>query len=217
MRSFREFLLEYDSGSFYSNEELPDTDAPRDPSLAPIGGYTSSAQRASDRIELQRRDGPLKHVFEAQKKLEKFKNLAQQAAASINNRQRMQGQHSTQSDTYKSAAFHNNNKYVIILSESEILGGTFPRLRPEDLRWGIENQIFSPFNNNGQVYYYFYIKNLYQKIMEVRQLLQAASRDEERTRYRAGIADDAWNRGKDFVKGIVYGQSNLKIPGVTGL
>lgn len=216
MRSFREFLIErYGLGQNYN---LPNMDDIRDPNVPPIGGFNSFGQRADYGIERSRKTGPLQQVYAQKDSLERLKNLAEQAASAIKNRQSgsVVSGRSMQSD-YSSATFPNNNEWLIRLSKKEIIGGSYPQIRQDDLNFATNQGIFTRVNNGGEEYFDFNIKTLGQKMEEIRQLLMVHERDHERTRYRAGIADDAWNKGKDFVKGIVYGQSNLKIPGVTGL
>lgn len=214
MRSFREFLIERQG--LNTNYDLPNMDDLRDPNTPPIGGYDSFAQRAGDTIEKQRQSGPLRKLYATKAILDRFANLAEQAASAID--EKHQGASvPRQQSFYPTASFYNGNRNILFMSKQDIVGGQYPQIRIADLHWGAQQGIFEAVNQNGQEYYYFYVDKLRNTMNEMRQQLMVYSRGEERIKYRAGIADDAWKRTGNLIKGALYGQSGLKVIGTSGI
>ena len=212
MRSFREFFVELTS--LGGNYGFPNLDDLRDPNTPPVGGYTSFAQRAGDQIEKRRQDGPLKELYAVKAVLEKFAALAEQVASAIQINQ-TPGRHSSQHDNYQTASYYNGDKRVITLAEKEILGGPYPRIRVDDLKWGVQNRIFQSYQNpsNGQTYYYFYTTTLSQKMQQLKEQLKTHGREDQGIMNRAQRADADWNKSADVLKGIFYAPSQHKVIG----
>lgn len=209
MRSFREFLLENTViGGMFNFPNISDI---RDPNLPPVGGYTSFAQRAQYRIEKDKMSGPHKKLFDTQKVLEQFAYLAEQAAASMKIQNNYQS-HSDR-DTYSSAKWADNAKTIIQLSEQDIIRGRSPQIRQVDFDWGIQQQIFSPSDDEGKPVFLLNTNVLKQKMLELREQIKVVSREYEKQIYRAGIYDQGWNNAGNVLKRVLYGPSQLKVIG----
>lgn len=192
MRSFQQFLIEQPlqfsrNVSYSGGLNIPDFDDAKQ--KIPLGGHSNWSQFAQYAIQKRRMEGPYRDLYAWRMSLEKFRNLCNEADAAFRTRQ---------DSTNDPRAKHLQTAYPHIhvdygpqinggypkavlygFTESEIIGGYFPRVRMQDLRYAIEHGILQKVMTNDGERYNLIVENLIKSINETKEKLeQIESKDE---------------------------------------
>jgi hypothetical protein len=201
MRSFREFLTEYGvEPRSASRFNLPNLDDLRDPNERPFGGYDSFAQVTQGKIAAERKSGKYANLYIDKRILENLGALAEQASSAIESNLASGGR--TQA-AYANAKWGNQQKTEILIPQSEVVGGTYPRIRPVDLEFAVKNGILKETKNyvlsntNGMPtndkYYILNVIALRNKMEDLKKQLIGAEKGNETRIGLAGKADQVLN------------------------
>jgi hypothetical protein len=201
MRSFREFLIEYGvEPRAASRFNFPNLDDLREPNERPFGGYDSFAQVTQGKIAAERKSGKYANLYIEKRIVENLGALAEQAASAIESNLASSGR--TQA-AYANAKWKDNNqKTEILIPRSEVIGGTYPRIRPVDLEFAVKNGILKTtktfvLSNNGMQtgdeYYLLNIMALRRKMEDLKKSLITAEKGNETRIGLAGRADQVLN------------------------
>jgi len=209
MRSFREFLIEYGvEPRAASRFNLPNLDDLREPNERPFGGYDSFAQVTQGKIAAERKSGKYANLYIEKRIVENLGALAEQAASAIESNLASSGR--TQA-AYANAKWKDDNqKTELLIPRSEVIGGTYPRIRPVDLEFAEKNRILTAtktfvLSNTGMPtndeYYILNVMALRNKMEDLKKSLITAEKGNET---RIGLAGRA-----DQVLGSVMAKSEI--------
>jgi hypothetical protein len=200
MRSFREFLIEYAAEPRAASRfNFPNLDDLREPNERPFGGYDSFAQVTQGKIAAERKSGKYANLYIEKRILENLGALAEQAASAIESNLASGGR--TQA-AYANAKWGNTQKTELLIPQSEVIGGTYPRIRPVDLEFAVKNGVLKatktyilsntgmPTNNE---YYLLNIMALRNKMEDLKKSLVTAEKGNETRIGLAGKADQVLN------------------------
>jgi hypothetical protein len=200
MRSFREFLIEYGvEPRAASRFNLPNLDDLREPNERPFGGYDSFAQVTQGKIAAERKSGKYANLYIEKRIVENLGALAEQAASAIESNLASGGR--TQA-AYANAKWSNAQKTELLIPQSEVIGGTYPRIRPVDLEFAVKNGVLKAtktfvLSNTGMPtndeYYILNIMALRNKMEDLKKSLITAEKGNETRIGLAGKADQVLN------------------------
>lgn len=205
MRSFREFLIEYAAEPRSASKfNFPNLDDLREPNERPFGGYDSFAQVTQGKIAAERKSGKYANLYIDKRILENLAALAEQAAAAIEEGNKSSGGYIE--IAYADAKWGNAQKTQIWIPKSEVIGGTYPRIRPVDLKFASDNKILKVTNTyvlsknkktigtpTDNVYYILDIMALRNKMEDLKKSLVTAEKGNETRIGLAGKADQVLN------------------------
>lgn len=208
MRSFIEFLEStakpprdkkmQHPGQF----ELPDITDVESYGLPPLKGYDSYYSQVYDSIQKERYEGEYKEIWALAETLNKVKALAEQCySAWILTKSPVKdpGMKHIQK-AYPNAEYDEENEIIYNLTEAEIIGGDYPRLRIQDLQISVEKNVIEEYNDYNTKRYKIKIKILRPLMFEIQEQLKEVKQKEEAAIEYAKKMDVLYANAIDILK-----------------
>lgn len=195
MRNFLQFLQEQKlrsmRGVSYSGQfGLPDLDA-IEPDT-PWYGHKSWSQLMKKNLENQKLQGPNRNLYAWKATLTKFKNLAEEAYSAYFLRKNGQSSNLTHhiQSAYPNVQFDKSTQTLYGFTESEIIGGYYPRVRTSDLNEAVKRGIFEKVLTGKGESFNLKIQNLNQAMLELAEQLKQVEKYEKASLDAAQFADE---------------------------
>lgn len=182
--------------------ELPDITDVGSYGMPPLKGYDSYYSQVYDTIQKERHEGEYKETWALAETLNKVKALAEQCySAYILRTDGVQdpGMKHIQK-AYPNAEYDAKNEIIYNLTEAEIIGGDYPRLRIQDLQIAVDKNVIEEYVEDGIKRYKIKIKILRPLMFEIQEQLKKVKQKEEAAIEYAKKMDVLYANAIDILK-----------------
>jgi hypothetical protein len=193
MRDFLQFLTEQQlpsmrNSAFTGFFSLPDLD--NSETETPMGGYKNYSQVSQEILQQRRMSGKYGNLYANKKTLVKFRNLAEEAISAVKLRPDVQDTERHMQMAYPNVKYKSAYKVLSGFTESELIGGIYPRLRPSDVDFGVQHGILQVSQTPEGKRYNLIIETLRSIMINLASQLKEVEKKERGFLYGAQKADE---------------------------